>query len=171
MFEMTVPFWEIVLRTVIVYIVVFALLRVLGKRELGQMNATDLVVILVIANAVQNAMNGGDNSLTAGVVAACTLVGMNLLADRLLRRVPFLTRYFVEEPTLLLEDGKPIKAHMDREDVTMEELEMAARERGIPDLKDVRTAILEPDGSISIITKDQAGRRGHRHVRQFRQRP
>lgn len=168
---MTVPFWEIVLRTVIVYIVVFVLLRVLGKRELGQMNATDLVVILVIANAVQNSMNGGDNSLTAGVVAACTLVAMNLLADRVLRRVPFLTRYFVEEPTLLLEDGKPITEHMDREDVTIEELEMAARERGIPDLKDVRTAILEPDGSISIITKDQSGRRGHRHVRQFRQRP
>src|SRR6058998_3175020 len=101
----------------VVYISVLGLLRLAGKRELGQMSAADLVVILVIANAVQNAMNGGDNSLTGGVVAAGTLVGMNYVLGRFGKRVPFLGHLVVENPTLLLQDGKFINAHMEREHV------------------------------------------------------
>src|SRR5690348_5034358 len=97
----------------VVYVVVLGLLRLAGKRELGQMTAADLVVILVIANAVQNAMNGGDNSLTGGVVAAATLVGMNFVLDRFGKHVPFLGHIFVENPTLLVQDGKFIPAHME----------------------------------------------------------
>ena len=82
-----VPWWEIVLRTAVVYIAVLVLLRIAGKRELGQMSAVDLVVILVISNAVQNAMTGGDNSLVGGILAASVLVGMNLLFGRIANRV------------------------------------------------------------------------------------
>ena len=74
MFDLTTPWWEIILRTAVVYVLVLVLLRIAGKRELGQMSPVDLVVILVIANAVQNAMTGGDNSLLGGVFAASTLV-------------------------------------------------------------------------------------------------
>src|SRR6267143_6289115 len=76
-FGMTTPWWEIILRTGVVYVVVLVLLRTAGKRELGQMSPVDLVVILVISNAVQNAMTGGDNSLIGGVIAATTLVAVN----------------------------------------------------------------------------------------------
>ena len=167
----SVPVWEIVLRTVIVYVVVFVLLRVAGKRELGQMSVSDLVVILVIANAVQNSLNAGDVSLTGGLISAVTLVAMNLLLDRFGRRLPLFRRFVIEEPTLLLQDGKPIKPHLEREGVDVAEIEMAAREHGIADLADVSAAILEPDGSISIIPKE-AGRmhRSQRRIRQFRQR-
>jgi uncharacterized membrane protein YcaP (DUF421 family) len=167
----TVPLPEIVLRTVIVYIAVFALLRIAGKRELGQMGVSDLVVILVIANAVQNSLNGGDTSLTGGLVAAATLVGLNLLLDRFGRRLPFFSRFVVEEPTLLLQDGNVIVENMDREHVSRDEIEMSAREHGIADLKDVAAAILEADGSISIIPKQ--GGKMHRvgRFRQFKQRP
>ncbi len=167
-----VPVWEVVLRTAIVYVAVFGLLRVAGKRELGQMSVLDLVVILVIANAVQNAMNGGDNSLTDGLVAAATLVVLNVAVTRLGQRFPFFARLVAEHPTLLLQDGEVIQAHLDRENVSREEIEMAAREHGIDDLAQVSAAILEVDGSISVIPRTGGEIHRHtRHIRQLRQRP
>src|SRR5436305_12876825 len=118
---MTTPWYEILLRTFVVYVTVLILLRVAGKRELGQMTPFDLVVILVIANAVQNSMNGGDNSLVGGLIAAATLTGVNLALARLGRRVPFIGRRLVSEPTLLLTDGKLIRDRMEREGVTEDE--------------------------------------------------
>ena len=171
-FDPSVPLTEIVLRTFIVYVVVFALLRLAGKRELGQMSVSDLVVILVIANAVQNSLNGGDTSLIGGLVAAATLVGMNVLFGRFARRLPFLSHFLNEEPTVLLRDGKLLAANLQRENVTKEEIEMAAREHGIPDLSGVNAAVLEADGSISILpTEGDTVHRAHRRIRQFRQRP
>lgn len=166
----TVPVLEIVLRTVVVYVAVLALLRLAGKRELGQMSVTDLVVILVIANAVQNSLNGGDTSLAGGLVAAATLVGMNLMLDRFGAKLPFFHRFVVDEPTLLLQDGVPIEEHLAREHVSIQDVEMSAREHGIADLADVSAAILEPDGSISIIPK--RGGRVHRArlIRQLKHR-
>ncbi len=117
-------------------------------------------------------MTGGDNSLIGGVVPAGTLVAANFLFGRIRRRLPFFTRLFAESPTLLLKDGKPIKEHLEREQVSEDEVAMAAREHGIDDLAQVSAAILEVDGSISIIPRE--GQRVHRtlrHVRQFRQRP
>lgn len=167
-FDLGVPLWEIVLRTAVVYVVVLGLLRLGGKRELGQMSPADLVVILIIANAVQNAMNGGDVSLIGGLVAAATLVGMNLLLGRLGRSIPVLGRLVVEEPTLLLQDGDPIQKNMRSEHVDVADIEMAAREHGIADLKEVAAAVLEVDGSISIIPRKGGGY--HKSRRRFKQR-
>ena len=167
----TVPLWEIVLRTAAVYIAVLGLLRLGGKRELGQMSPADFVVILIIANAVQNAMNGGDASLTGGIVSAATLLGMNYALGRFGRGVPFFGRLFAEEPTLLLQDGKLITDALAREHVDVEEIKMAAREHGIADLENVAAAVLEVDGSISIIPKTGEMHRSRRRFRQFRSRP
>ncbi|TME27509.1 MAG: DUF421 domain-containing protein [Chloroflexi bacterium] len=167
-----VPWWEIVLRTAVVYIAVLVLLRIAGKRELGQMSAVDLVVILVISNAVQNAMTGGDNSLVGGILAASVLVGMNLLFGRIANRVPYLAHLFSSEPTLLVDEGKLVEKHLERENVSREDIEMSAREHGLDDLKDVRAAILERDGSISIIPMQLgATQRTQRRIRQLRNRP
>ncbi len=171
MFAMTVPLWEIVLRTVVVYLVVLLLLRFAGKRELGQMSVIDLVVILVIANAVQNSLNGGDASLIGGLVSAATLVGINLFFDRFGRRMPFLSALVREEPTVLMQHGRLIERNLDREDIEKEEIEMEAREHGIPDLEPVDMAVLEADGSISIIAKESGKvSRTKRRVRQLRRR-
>jgi uncharacterized membrane protein YcaP (DUF421 family) len=167
----TVPIWEIILRTAAVYIAVLGLLRLGGKRELGQMSPADFVVILIIANAVQNAMNGGDVSLVGGIVSAATLLGMNYVLARFGRGVPFLGHLFKVEPTLLLQDGKLIAEALKREHVEREEIEMAAREHGVADLDDVAAAILEVDGSISIIPKSGEMHRSRRRFRQFRSRP
>jgi uncharacterized membrane protein YcaP (DUF421 family) len=167
LFDMTTPWYEILLRTFVVYVTVLVLLRVAGKRELGQMTPFDLVVILVIANAVQNAMTGGDNSLTGGIIAAATLTFVNIAVGRWGSFIPGFRRLVASEPTLLLRDGKPLKENLDRERVDLHELEMAAREHGIEDLKDVTAAVLEEDGSISIIPKE--GGKVARIPRRFRQ--
>jgi len=166
----SVPLWEIVVRTSIVYVSVVVLLRVAGKRELGQMSVTDFVVVLVIANAVQNSLNAGDVSLVGGLVSAATLVALNVLFDRFGRRIPFLSRVFIEEPALLIQEGELVPETLDHEGVTREELEMAAREHGILSLDDVSAAVLEPDGSISIIPKRGTQSHRVRHIRQFRAR-
>ncbi|HEY8806987.1 MAG TPA: YetF domain-containing protein [Candidatus Limnocylindria bacterium] len=169
LFDMTTPWYEILLRTFVVYLTVLVLLRAAGKRELGQMTPFDLVVILVIANAVQNAMTGGDNSLIGGILAAATLTVVNIAVGRWGARVPFFRRLVASEPTLLLRDGKPLMEALDQEHIDVEELEMAARQHGIADLADVTAAVLEEDGSISIIPKDGTKiRRVPRRIRQFR---
>jgi uncharacterized membrane protein YcaP (DUF421 family) len=168
-FDLTTPWWEIILRTAVVYVVVLVLLRTAGKRELGQMSPVDLVVILVIANAVQNAMTGGDNSLIGGVIAATTLVAVNVAFSRVGHQVPYLKHLFESEPTPLVQEGKLIKRNLERENVDEDELMMSAREHGIDDIAGVESAYLERDGSISIIPKDASGKsRGRRHLRQFR---
>jgi uncharacterized membrane protein YcaP (DUF421 family) len=168
---LSIPIWEIVLRTLVVYVTVLGLLRLGGKRELGTMSPADLVVILIIANAVQNAMNGGDVSLIGGLVSAATLVGGNLLLGRFGRRIPILGRLVVEEPTLMLQDGKLIMENLKHEHVDVADIEMAAREHGISDLNEVAAAVLEIDGSISIIPKQGGGyHKSHRRFRQVREK-
>ena len=171
MFDLSIPLWEIVLRTLVVYITVLGLLRLGGKRELGTMSPADLVVILIIANAVQNAMNGGDVSLIGGLISAATLVGGNLLLGRFGRRIPILGRLVYEEPTLLVQDGKPITENLRHEHVDVADVEMAAREHGVSDLNEVAAAVLEIDGSISIIPKKGGGyHKSHRRFRQVREK-
>ncbi len=167
MLTLTVPWWEIVVRTVVVYVVVLAMLRLAGKRELGQMTPFDLVVILVISNAVQNAMVGSDTSLLGGVIAAATLTAVNIAVGRFGRRIPLFQHVLVGEPRLLLRDGQLLLGNLAKEDITPEEVAMAAREHGVEDLADLSAAILEPDGSISIIEK--RGERMRRTRRRFRQ--
>src|SRR2546422_8719837 len=170
-FGLTTPWWEIILRTAVVYVVVLVLLRAAGKRELGQMSPVDLVVILVISNAVAIAQPGGVNSLIGGIMAATTLVAMNLVFARIGHRIPLIQHLFEGEPTLLMKDGKVVEKAVRDENVDLDEIKMAAREHGIDDLAEVSAAYLERDGSISIIPK--GGRRGsvaRRHIRQFRQR-
>ena len=171
MFAMTTAWYEIILRTFVVYVVVLVLLRTAGKRELGQKTPFDLVVILVIANAVQNAMTGGDNSLIGGVIAAATLTFVNIAVGRWGSQVPLFRRLVTSEPTLLLQDGKPIKENLEKERIDLKELEMAAREHGIPELSQVAAAVLEEDGSISIIPKEGGTiRKMPRRFRQFKNR-
>jgi len=171
MFDLSIPLWEIILRTLVVYVTVLALLRLGGKRELGTMSPADLVVILIIANAVQNAMNGGDVSLIGGLISAATLVGGNLLLGRFGRRIPILGGLVYEEPTLLVQDGKPITENLKHEHVDIADVEMAAREHGVSDLNEVAAAVLEIDGSISIIPKKGGGyHKSHRRFRQVREK-
>jgi uncharacterized membrane protein YcaP (DUF421 family) len=151
MFEPSVNLLEIVTRTFVVYSMVVLGLRFLGKRELGQMTPFDLVLILTLSNSVQNAMTGPDVSLIGGLVSATTLLAVNRLLSFLGGRVTPMRRWLVGSPTLLLHEGHLITDHMRREGIDSDELLMAVRQHGIESLDGVRDAVLEVDGTISII--------------------
>ncbi|MDP2948931.1 MAG: DUF421 domain-containing protein [Chloroflexota bacterium] len=165
MFSLDVNGWSIVARTVIVYLALLLGLRLAGKRELGQMTPFDLVVILLIANAVQNAMVGPDTSVTGGLIAAGVLIVGNYGVAEARVRLPWLRRAVEGSPTLLINDGKLVREHLRREGLDEDDVLMAIREHGVAEVKDVRMAVLETDGSISIVSSDAKAMRTRKHVR------
>jgi uncharacterized membrane protein YcaP (DUF421 family) len=156
---------EVILRTVIVYFALLIGLRVAGKRELGQMSPFDLVVILVISNAVQNAMVGQDTSLTAGILAAFTLLVVNRAVNVLGLRSKILGKGLSGSPTLVVNDGHYIDDNLRREGISTDEVMMALREHGVGRIEDVETAILEVDGSISVIPRSPGTKRTRHRFR------
>jgi uncharacterized membrane protein YcaP (DUF421 family) len=145
------PLLEIALRCGIVYFAVLAMMRVSGKRHVAQLSIVDFVLVLLISNAVQNAMVGPDNSLVGGLVAAAVLMVLNQVLTRGLLMNERLGRYLEGEPTLLIRDGRMLDNHLMRECVRRAELEAAIREHGYEDAAQIKQAILEIDGSISVI--------------------
>jgi uncharacterized membrane protein YcaP (DUF421 family) len=141
----------IMIRTAAVYLVVLVGLRLSGKREIGQMTVFDLVILLLLANAVQNAMVGPDTSLIGGVLAAFVLLIINALIARLRLHWPKLRRWVEGTPTLLVLHGEIIPQHMRSEGIDEESLMAAIREHGIAEISGVEMAVLEIDGSISIV--------------------
>ena len=170
MFEMGTPAWGIIVRTLLVYLAVFLGLRLAGKRELGQMTVFDLVVILLISNAVQNAMVGADASVQGGILASVVLLGANRLVAFLRLHRGVWGRLIEGTPTVLIENGQLIEPHLKKERVEKAELEMVMREHGVASLDDVQMAILETDGSISIVPRAATIVRTRKHVRQMRKR-
>jgi uncharacterized membrane protein YcaP (DUF421 family) len=150
-FDLGTDWWEILVRTVVVYVALIAGFRLTGKRQIGQMAPFDLVVILLVANAVQNAMVGPDTSLVGGLIAAAALLSGNWLAARYVYQRPLFARFFEGQPAVLIADGKIVAPNVRREGVDMVELEQAAREHGIESLDHVKVAVLEVDGTISIV--------------------
>lgn len=170
MFEMGTEAWVIVVRSLLVYLGVFVGLRLAGKRELGQMTVFDLVIVLLIANAVQNAMVGPDFSVQGGLLAAAALLAANRLVAMLRIHGGTWGRLIEGTPTVLVEDGQTIEPHPRKEGLERAELEMVVREHGIERLADVKLAVLETDGSISIVPISSPVVRTKKHVRQLRHR-
>jgi uncharacterized membrane protein YcaP (DUF421 family) len=170
-FDNSVSILEIIARTAIVYAAILVGLRLGGKREIGQMTAFDLVVILLIANAVQNAMVGSDVSVTGGLVAAVVLLVLNYGLGFARERVPFLRRAVQGEPTLLVSHGQFVESHLRKEGIDDDLVMMAIREHGIGELKDVDMAVLETDGSISIVPHDATMTRTRKHTRFVKRGP
>ena len=146
---------EIALRTAVIYVVVLLGVRLSGKREVGQMTPFDLTLLLLISNAVQNAMTGPDTSLLGGVVAAATLLVVNYFVAEASGANRRFRKFVQGQPSLLVHDGQVIESHMAKEHVSMDELERALRERGIASYHDVALAVLEVDGSISCLKYDE----------------
>ncbi len=163
-----ITLFDILLRTVAVYLVILVGLRLAGKREIGQMTVFDLVVLLLIANAVQNAMVGPDTSLAGGILAAVALLVTNALVARLRYRWPRLRHWVEGTPTLLILHGDPIQEHLRREGIDDDILTAALREHGITDISTVEMAVLETDGSISVVPVGDTARRGKKRLKYLR---
>lgn len=152
-------------KTAVIYLFLIAGLRLLGKRELGQLSIYDLVLIVLIANSVQNAMVGQDTTLAGGIVAAITLLIINRILTGLLLQKPKLRHWMIGEPLLIVKDGHLLSGPMGKEGISREHVEAAMREHGVSKLEDVQMAVLEVDGTISIVPKDATV---HRTQRRFR---
>ena len=145
---------EVFLRTALVYLFLVAVLRISGKRQVGQMSVLELVVILVISDAVQNSMVGENTTLWGGLVAVVTLVGLDLALKMMARRSKPLRAALEGEPRLLVRDGRLLERAIDAEGLESDEVRAAIRSHGLARVEDVRFAVLETDGSISVIPRD-----------------
>ena len=168
MFSMGTDAIQIAARTGLVYAGVLLGLRFAGKRELGQMTVFDLVVVLLIANAVQNAMTGPDFSVQGGLVAAAVLLVINRGVSLLRLHSESWGRLLEGMPTVLVQEGQFLEPRLRKEGLERSQIEMAMREHGIDDVSEVHLAILETDGSISIVPKSAEVVRTRKHVRQIR---
>jgi uncharacterized membrane protein YcaP (DUF421 family) len=153
MWTMSLPWWEFVLRGIIVYFFLIVLLRITGKRQIGQMAPFDLVLLLVLSNAVQNAMNGGDNSIIGGAISAVSLVGTNWVVGLLTYKSKALEALVEGRPEVLIHNGKLFEEALKKTKITHHELMTALRSAGCASVEEVRGALLETDGSISVIPR------------------
>ena len=147
----SLPFAHILLRAGVVYVFVLLLLRLGGKRQIGQMGPAEFVALLLVSNAVQNSMNGGDNSITAGLVLAAVIMGMSGLIGWLSYRSKRLADLIQGKPCLLVYKGELIERNLAKSRVAVRELHVMLRHQGFDDLKGIHEAILEANGTLSVI--------------------
>ncbi len=152
------------IRAVVIYIALLVALRLFGKREVGQFTLYDLVFILLVANALQPAITGTDTSVVGGVVLIVALVGTNYLVGKL-DNMPRFHQLFSPAPAVIVKDGKFLDDVMKREGVDQSEVDMSMREHGITDMKDVQLAVLEADGTISIVPSTAMVQRTKHRIR------
>ncbi len=145
---------ELMLRAVAVYIFIIAAIRLFGKKELTQLSVIDLVFILLISNAVQNAMVGDNTSLQGGMVAAGALFVVNFALKKLIYRFQSVGKFIQGEPIMLIYNGLAQKKNLEKAGFTIQELEAAVREHGVEKIEEVDLAMLEVDGNISVLSEN-----------------
>jgi uncharacterized membrane protein YcaP (DUF421 family) len=153
LFDMGISVGEKLIRTLLVYGFLLFALRLLGKRELAQQDTLDFLVLLLVANAVQNGIIGNDTSVTGAIVGAVALFGINWSFKALAYRYPWADRLFEGSPSFLIKDGQIVTSTLRREQISRPELRSIARRQGYEALDDIGTAILETDGNITFARK------------------
>jgi uncharacterized membrane protein YcaP (DUF421 family) len=152
-FTVGAPVLEKVIRPILVYVALVALLRAFGKRELAQLNPFDLVVLLSLSNTVQNAIIGNDNSLSGGLIGALALLAVNYLVVRFIFRHRRLDQWFEGQPTVLVENGCVVTKGLAKELLTLPELVTVLHRQGFDNLNDVEHCVLEPGGTFYVQRK------------------
>ncbi len=165
-----VDYLAVALTSTAVYLFIVLAIRLFGKRELAQLSVTDLVFILLISNAVQNAMVGPNVSLGGGLVAAGSLFVVNALFKQLLRAFPKFGKAVEGEPIVLVHRGQLLQKGMKASGLSREELDEAIREHGVAHLRDVDLAVLEVDGNLSVLSSDYRTRTSAMRKRRGRAR-
>jgi len=148
-----IPIWEKIFRSIIIYLFILLAFRFTGKRQVGQLTPFDLVLLLIISNVVQNAVIGNDNSLGGGLIGAATILALNWSMVEISYRFKFFRRVMEGTPTVLIHNGKVLRDSLRKERITMEELQAAIRKSGSAEVDQVRFAVLEENGQISVIPK------------------
>ncbi len=159
------PLVDVVVRTFVIYVFILFAIRLFGKREVAQLSITDLVLILLISNSVQNAMVGPDETLLGGIAAATTLFAANFVIGKLFYKSKTLTGLIEGHPIILIYEGKILEENLKRVEITREELEAVVREHGVEKINEVNIAILEIDGNISVLSNDFKHKTKHHRAR------
>ena len=157
MWTLSVPWWEFVVRGVAVYLFLLVFLRLTGKRQTGQYAPFDLVLLLILSNAVQNSMNAGDNSLPGGLISAATLIACHVGLAHLTYRFRRLERFVDGRAQVLVQDGKVDEALMQRELLSATDLAAALRSGGCLHAHEVERATIETNGQITVVLKKRSG--------------
>ena len=155
------PYLDIILRSTAVYFFMVIALRIFGKKELSQLNTADVILILLISNSVQNAMVGNNTSLYGGMAAATVLFGINFILKKLMYKYKKFSDFMQEKPEILIHNGNLDFKALSKLNISSDELKEAMREHGVEYFKDVKLAMLEIDGNISIISGDAYLRQTH----------
>jgi len=171
MWQLGTPALELIARTVIVYALFFGALRVFGKREIGQFTLFDLALILLVANALQPALTGPDDSVTGAAIILITIFTLNGALSALRVRSPRIARLLDFQPTVIGRDGRWLTEVMRRQGITPEDAETALREHGLDRVDQVERATLEEDGSISIVAEADTDFELYRRRRRRSHRP
>ena len=151
---------EKVVRSVAVYFFLLLAFRFTGKRQVGQLTPFDLVVLLIISNVVQNALIGNDNSLGGGLLGATTILALNYAITEVAYRSKRARRLLETQPTLLIHNGQVLQDNLRRERITFDDLLGALRRNGLVEPTEVRFAVLEENGSISVVPRGDGGKSG-----------
>lgn len=154
LFVPSVSLLELFIRGTLVYLVLFALLRFLPSRQVGAVGVADLLVVILFANAAQNAMSSDYTSITDGLILVMTIIFWSYTLNWLGFRFPKVQRLLSPPPLLLIKNGRPIRRNMQRELITEGELLVQLRKQGVEKIDEVKLAFMEADGSISVITFD-----------------
>ncbi len=147
----SLPLSHLLIRAAASYFFILLLLRLSGKRQIGQMGPAEFVALLLVSNAVQNSMNGGDNSVTGGLVLATVLVVMSSAVSWLAYRSKRLGELIQGSPSLLVYKGEPMRKNLEKNMIPLRELHSLLRRQGFHDLKDIHEAVLEANGSLSVL--------------------
>ncbi|PTT18475.1 DUF421 domain-containing protein [Acidovorax sp. HMWF029] len=157
MWDMNVPWWGFVLRGVVVYVFLLVFLRLTGKRQTGQYAPFDLVLLLLLSNAVQNSMTAGDNSLVGGLISAATLIGCHVVLAQLTFRFAWMERLIDGKPQVLVQQGQVNADLMRQELLSKDDLEAALRASGCLHLHEVERATIETNGQITVVLRRRGG--------------
>ena len=155
------PYLDIIIRSVSVYLFMIIALRIFGKKELSQLNTSDVILILLISNSVQNAMVGSNTSLLGGLVAAFALFIINIIFKKTMLHSNFIKEILQDKPELIIHNGKIEFKTLAKLGISSDELQEAIREHGVEHYSDVKLAMFEIDGSISIISGDKNLKQTH----------
>jgi uncharacterized membrane protein YcaP (DUF421 family) len=155
MAQLSIPIWEFIFRGAVVYIFLLVLLRLTGKRQVGQLATIDLVLLLILSNAVQNSMNGGDNTLIGGLISALTLIALNHLVGAATSSSKAIEMFVEGRPQVLVHNGRIYGDVLRRSQLTRNELDAAIRSAGCSAVDSVHVAILENNGSITVLPRAQ----------------
>jgi len=152
MFDLSLPWWEFIVRATVIYVVLLAMVRISGKRTVGQFTPFDLMVVVLLSEGVSNSLSGGDESLLGGLIVASTLITINLAVAFVTARSRRVQGMMEGQPILIGRDGRLFRETLKAEHVSPAEFEQALREADC-ELKDMHCAFLEADGKISILRK------------------